>query len=319
MLDLRNLFKNFFNTNRISDDTLRRGAQDHLARLQANNQRGQYQQLVADTQADFDAYCQAIDSEDNNFATQQGATKVVDQIIDKFKKDVSRYEGLVRGYFGTDSKEYQEFFPQGLSEFGAANKSNIEMLMDRMMRKTDEHSPTLGGNIKAIFEQHKQTYLSARTNQLQNIAGTTVRKTNTANARERLEIRLCKNLLAIALEHVGNPEILANYLDQSIFRGKTAKDDGSVEETIAPNAVVNLEDRGIKDTTEIQIKNTGETLLHVGLYPTNDKVDTAKGVQLLPRQSKTIIAKTLGEVDGMYLNVKNLSTDANGVCEVLIL
>ena len=133
MINIRSIFKNHFNTARVTDDNLRKFANDHVARITANNGNGTYTQMLQITTQLAADYDKAIKEEDSIFATQQGNTVKTDQIIDTFKKTISQREGTIRGEFGVNSAEYQEFFPQGLTEYSTATKGNIETLLQRLL------------------------------------------------------------------------------------------------------------------------------------------------------------------------------------------
>jgi hypothetical protein len=319
MIDLRNLFKNYFDTAKISDDTVRKGAKDHLARLNANNQNGNLRAILNDTQAAYREFCAAIDTEDQNFATQQASTLEVDAILDEFKKNVSRYEGAVRSEFGIGSKEYQEFFPQGQSEYALLSKSNAEMLMERMDVLCRKYSGTLSNTMVTLFANYNVNYETLRTQQLQYMANNTVLKSNTAKARTKLELQMCKNLLLIAAENVGNPNILNTYFDQSIFRPNKAKDDGSIEEEISPSGVVVLENKGLREDTEITIKNKSAAIIYVGIYASAGVVDTATAAKIEPNDKRKFIASELGDVAGGFLNARNVSLSETARLEYLVL
>ena len=319
MIDLRNLFKNFFNTSKISDDTLRKGCQDHLARLAASNQNGQYTQMIADTTAVYKAFCIAIDAEDVNLATQQASTLNVDNHLDEFRKSISRYEGAVRAEFGADSAEYQEFFPHGLTEYSLCNKSNAEMLMERVDILCRKYASQLSNNMVALFARINQNYDLLRSEQLQYIGTTSVRKQQTAQSRTVLEERICKNLLLIAADNIGKPELLTMYIDQSIFRPNKAKDDGSVEDEISPNGIVTLENRGLRDNTEIKIKNKSAATVFIGIYSEAGTMDTSTAARLQPNETKSFVASELGDASAGFLNAKNVSLTETARLEYLIM
>lgn len=319
MIDLRNLFKNYFDTSKISDDTIRKGAKDHLARLAANNQRGVLSQMINDTQSAYREFCTAIDTEDQNFATQQASTLEVDAMLDEFKKNVSRYEGAVRSEFGVNSKAYQEFFPQGQSEYSLLSKSNAEMLMERMDALCRKYSGALSNTMVSLFANYNLNYENLRTQQLQYIANNTVLKANTAKARTALELQMCRNLLLIAAENVGSPNVLNAYFDQSIFRPNKAKDDGSIEEEISPSGVVVLENKGLREDTEITVKNKSAAIVYVGIYASAGVVDTATAAKIAPNDSRKFIASELGNVAGGFLNARNASLTETARLEYLVL
>ena len=319
MLDLRTLFKNHFDTVKVSDDALRKFAQDHVARLTSNNQNGDYARMLTGTDAAYKNYCIAIDTEDANFATQQGSTMDVDKIMEEFKKSVSRYEGAVRAQYGIGASEYQQFFPNGLTEYAQASKTNIEMLMGRLSTMFNKYAADFNPNVVNLFAQYEQNYDTARNQQLVYLGNTIMYKSQTAQARTRLELVLAQNLLTIAAQFIGNPQMLNVFFDQSIVQSNKTKPNGFVQEEIAPSAVVNVEHKGIDENSEIQLANVGDTTLFVGIYEDAVSFDETRAVKLLPNESKTLSSSELGDPNNTYLNIKNASPHTQGKLQYAII
>jgi hypothetical protein len=318
MLNIRSLFKNHFSTARISDDNLRKFANDHVARITANNTNGQYAQILQATTQLAAAYDVLIKQEDSTFATQQGNTLKTDQITEQFKKAVSQREGTVRGEFGVNSPEYQEFFPNGVTEYSTATRGNIETLLQRITDKSQKYANILGNNLYNIFSALQAQYQVARNEQLVVIGNVDMIKSQVTAAREALEKQMMINILTLGIEFLGNPDRADDFFDQSIIRIKQSKDDGTIEESIAADAVQNIESKGVIDTSEITFENTGITSLHVGRYEDGVSYNPNIGVIVNPKQKITIKAIGLGSTGNDYLNVKNLSATTNGDYAYLI-
>lgn len=318
MLNIRSLFKNHFSTARISDDNFRKFANDHVARITANNTNGKYTQILQTTTqlaADYDVL---IKQEDSTFATQQGNTIKTDQITEQFKKAVSQREGTVRGEFGVNSPEYQEFFPNGVTEYSTATRGNIETLLQRITDKSQKYANVLGNNLYNIFSALQTQYQHARNEQLVVIGNVDMLKSQVTAAREALEKQIMINIFTLAVEFLGNLDRADDFFDQSIIRIKQSKDDGTIEESIAADAVQNIESKGISDNSEITFENTGTTSLHLGRYEDGVSYDANIGVIVNPNQKITIKAIGLGSTGNDYLNVKNLSATTSGDYAYLI-
>ncbi len=318
MINIRSIFKNHFSTARISDDNFRKFANDHVARITANNKNGQYTQMLQLTTQLAVDYDTLIKQEDSTFATQQGNTIKTDQITEQFKKTVSQKEGTVRGEFGVDSPEYQEFFPNGLTEYSTATRANIETLLQRLIDKSQKYANILGNNLYNIFVTLQTQYQTARNEQLIVIGNVDMLKSQVTTAREALEKQIMINILTLAIEFLDNPDRADDFFDQSIIRPKQSKDDGTVEESIAADAIQNIESKGIKDTSEITFENKGIIPLHLGRYEDAISYDANIGVVVNPNQKITIKAIGLGDTGNDYLNVKNLSPTTNGDYAYLI-
>jgi len=132
MINLKRFFENLFDTDRISDDNIRKFSNDHIQRLVAANDDGNLTDMINATVGAYTTYFGAITDEDTAFALQQARTIAVDKIIEEFKNAVSQHEGLVRSTFGKGTPEYEEFFPQGITEYRQATKQNLPTLTKRI-------------------------------------------------------------------------------------------------------------------------------------------------------------------------------------------
>ena len=119
MINLETIFKNHFNTDRISDDNIQKFAEINLQRMSANNGGGEFTQMIADTTAAYTGYFGAITDEDTKFAVQQGLTIAMNNAMKGFQDWISKKAvHQVIAAFGEDSPEYQEFFPLAMASFG---------------------------------------------------------------------------------------------------------------------------------------------------------------------------------------------------------
>jgi len=319
MMNLKTFFKNIFNTKEISDDNIRKFAQTHVSRLTAANTGGIYTPQLTAVQALYTAFANAINAEDVALANQQGSTITADDYFYEFKTAISQKEGIVRGIFGVNSAQYQAFFPEGLSEYSAATKGNVEMLMNRIVQAATLYNASLTPDFLPLFTANKTNYINARNAQLQNIGGVEVLKSATAVARQALTTQLMKNLLIIASNNVGDTTLLEDFFDQSFIRSNTAPDDGSIQGTVAPTATVNIENTGLAIDTDFTLTNTGTQPLKFGIE-TADNIPVALGILVAP--NATIVATYLqllgvNPPGSMFLNVTNTGIAA-GSYSVLI-
>lgn len=228
MINLQTLFVNFFNTDRISDDNLKKFAQDHIQRLTNNNGSGMFTTMLTDTNNAYTSYFGKITDKDLAFAVQQSLTLSADNLMETFKSSVSQKEGLIRSTYGKDSPVYQEFFPLGLSEYGQATKANIETLMTRMVNSATAHIADLGLPFKTLFADIKNNYIAARTAQLAKISQVSTTRTDTHTTRDVIEVQLCKNLHFIGFTFPGNADRCMDFFDQSIIRPSQSSDSDGI-------------------------------------------------------------------------------------------
>ena len=225
MINLETLFKNHFNTSKVSDNNFQKFADINIQRLAENNSGGEFTTLIADTTAAYTDYYGSISDENTKSALQQGLTITMNNAVEAFKKAVSQKEGIVRGNFGKESAEYQEFFPHGASEYSQATLANIEMLMDNFVNASNNHVGVLGIPFLTEFQDCRTNYTSARDAQLQKIADVAETKTASHQNRDVLELQLHKNLHTIATMFPGDVDRCMDFFDQSFIRPSESGDE----------------------------------------------------------------------------------------------
>ena len=222
---METFFKNHFNTNKISDDNLRKFAEIHLQRLAAKNGGGEFTTMIIDTTTAYTNYFGSITDEDTKFAVQQGLTIAVNNAVENFKKAVSQKEGIVRGNFGKDSPEYQEFFPLGVTEYSKATLQNVEMLMNRFVTAANKFAVQLGVALETEFQGYLTAFTTARTSQLLKLGEVADSKTDTSFKRDDVEIELMKNVHLIGAMYVGDINTCMDFFDQSFVRDSSSNED----------------------------------------------------------------------------------------------
>lgn len=223
MLDLNIFYKNHFDDKQISDNKLRKFAGINLERLTANNSGGEFTQLIADTNDALQEYAAAQTKLDVSFASQQGLTIAVNNLLSEYKNYIGNSEGFVRATFGKAGTEYQEFFPYKKDEYWRSNLKNAEQLMDRFLDAADRHSAELGTGVKNKVQALLTDFRNARKAQLLKKAEVTDSRTELRKKRHILEIQLMKNLLYVGFIYADNPNKCNDFFDQSFLRRKKKK------------------------------------------------------------------------------------------------
>jgi hypothetical protein len=213
MQNLEKFFVNPFDTSRISDDRMRKFSEDHLQRLAES---GLYPALTTAMQAAYGTYFGAITDEATKIAIREGQTKAVDMAMEAIKDAASQQEGAVRAKYGKESPTYQEFYPQGVSEYTKATLANIETILVRFVNAADAHIADLP-DLKMQFTALDTQFNNARTAQLASKGEISTSKVQSSEKRDVVEIQLMKDLLTIALDHIGDPPAGLAFFDQSIL------------------------------------------------------------------------------------------------------
>ncbi|MFZ1520097.1 MAG: hypothetical protein WAU11_15065 [Ignavibacteriaceae bacterium] len=203
---------------------MKKFAEIHLERLSANNGTAQFTAMITATTAAYTAYFGSITNEDTKYAIQQGLTMAMTNVVENFKKFVSKREGTVRGEFGADTPNYQEFFPQGVDEYWQANLANIETLLTRFAAAAERHSAELGATMQSDAENFLTDFKAARKAQLEKIGEVQAQKSTTSTNRDVIENELMKNVHLIASMFIGEVDRCMDFFDQSFIRSN-GKDD----------------------------------------------------------------------------------------------
>ena len=225
MIDLKKIFKNHFNTEKISDDNLRKFAEVHIERLAANNGTAQFTTMITNTTNAYTAYFGAMTNERTKYAIQQGLTIAMNNTVDSFKSFVSKKAGVINDIFDKDTPVYQEFFPFGVSEYTNATLATIESLMQTFVAAVERHSAELGAQMLSDAENFLNEYKAAREAQLEKIGEVKGQKVVTSTTRDVIENELMKNVYLIGSMFVGNIAQCMAFFDQSIIRPDNTKDE----------------------------------------------------------------------------------------------
>lgn len=321
MINLRVFPKNHFDTKEISDDNIDLFTQDHIERLKANNPDGKWDAIIAATEAAHQIYFTAKSEERHSTAVKEGATVTVENLATQFKALVSQKEGIIRGTWGKDSAIYQEFYPQGVTQYTNATYGNIKDLMDSYVQACTDHEAELPANFKETFTKLRDDFALARSAQLNKMGDVSGDKLATAEKRDVLEIQLMKNVLAIAADNVGNPDIIEVYFRQHYIRSSAQPGggEGGGEELtsgiVGPQAKVTVQHGNFDANTEFRFINTGETVLQ--FYTANLPDDPVPGavLELQPGEEAAAYASELGSEENLFLMVFNPDEEDEGSYE----
>jgi len=218
MIIFESIFKNQFDTERISDDSFKKFVEDHIQRLIAKNGLGTFTTAITDTTNAYTSYFGNMSSEDIALAVQQSLTQTNDNILESFKDTVSQKEGFIRSFYNVNTPTYQEFFPHGITEYRQANKANAETLMTRMKAASTVHVADLAAPFVAIWTAFLTNWTASRSAQLLKIGEVDSTKTMTADTRNAFETQLMKNLFFVGFTFPGNVTACMDFFKQDIIR-----------------------------------------------------------------------------------------------------
>ena len=315
MLNLTKFAVNHFDTDRISDDNMKKLAETTWQRLLANNPGNIYNQLITDTATAYTDYYGSVTDEDVKTAIKEGSTVAMNGALKTFKATVSQKEGIVRGTYGADSPTYQEFFPHGITEYSNATLANAQTLYDRMVSAATAHVAELTAAFVTLFTNLKTDFVAKRDAQLLLIGGVKGLKKATAINRDVLEKQMMTNLLTVAINNIGNPDAIDIYFDQSFLKPASQK---TFSGKIPVLKTITVDSRKYTSEQEIKLYNNGNGVLAISLSPEKD-LTGAVCVKLNPHEEKIVMASELGDVNTCkYLNVENQDADFDGEYKIVV-
>lgn len=86
-----------------------------------------------------------------------------------------------------------------------------------MVQAAAEHIDELGCEFHDLFIDIRDRFVAARDAQLEKFGEVKEYKERTAESRDELEVQLMKNVLTLAKDHIGQPQAVTRYFDQSVL------------------------------------------------------------------------------------------------------
>ncbi len=302
MINLKTFFINHFDTKAISDDTMKELTQKHLVSMSENNPGNIYDTLITDTTQVYTNYFGAMTDEATKIAIKEGKTVTMNVKLTEFKDFVSQQEGLIRSKWGVKSAEYQEFYPQGITEYLQATLASIEQIMVRYINAATTYQLDLGAPFVTDVTTLSDEFIAARQSQISLMAIVEGKKSETSVKRDVVEIQLMKNLLIIASNNVGDETKVEDYFDQSLIRPQKER---TYSGEVLQGETANVVERSFGEHDEIKCSHTGTDVWKVCLAPTAGDA-CANGIIVNPDEEITVTASELGDYENNhFLNITN--------------
>lgn len=218
MKNLVGIFGNLFAAGAVASDLHTKNfSEDLLVRITHYNDLGQYDVMLNDTQAAHTAFFGEITSEDILKALRMGRTRSVDIIIDRFKTNISHYEDVINVKYLKEDPKYIEVFPQGVTEYSKASKTNITVLFTRIGTWVTTNAAGFDPAFVTEVSGYLTDYNTARGEQLDKKQDVKAAIFTSADARTALELQLSKNLLNLAIEFMDEPAKGCAFFNQNLL------------------------------------------------------------------------------------------------------
>jgi len=314
MIRISRLFDNLFDDRQISVAELTNFSSDHIERLRANNPGAIFNAILADTELKHNALEAATNALGTDTSQREGRTVDMNDVVADFKKAVSRTEGLIRFTYGKQSGTYQEFYPNGITEYTNMTIEDAETLIARFNTAVANHSGDLPPAVVAEFAQHLADYQSARQAQQQEKGEVGGSRDDVRNAQVALQLQLTVNVLTIALNFSNDTQKADVYFDQSLLNDAAGQPISRTTGTVNGNSIVGVtydEDLVVNDTPmTFRNESANATLEFYFALNAGDGPGALK-IQVGPESEEVITAAEIGfDANNTILQVKNLDAIA---------
>jgi|GEM_PF-2569132 len=243
MLNPIRLTNDIFSDPKLSDQKLRTYSDDHLIRLANNNPGGIYTGLITATTTAYTAYYGSMTNEAVIIAVSEGLTVAMNEARDLVLEELSKQQGLLTFLFGDGSNIYQQFLPQGLTEYQRVALDNLSVILDRYVTAAVAHL-TAGYPAEVTAVSGLVTnYKAARAAQRDAFSQTDTLRTGRRETRKVLTVQLTRNLLILAGDFIDNPDRFDDYYDAALLPIGTSSEDSDTSLKISgvvTDSVTNL-------------------------------------------------------------------------------
>lgn len=312
MRNLYSFFWNIFAQAKVGDAKFRVFCEFHLQGLINNNPGTTYDVIIALLTTAYMNYYGALEDEATKVAIREGKTVTMNKsrkLIDDF---VSRQEGLVRSKWGKDSAEYQEFYPQGITGYTRATLAGYDIVIERFKNAVTAHAADFTPAFVTEANTLISNFLTMRTAQINLMTIVSGKRTVSSKSRLELEMQVMQNLLIIASNNVGHPEVMPKYFDQSIIRPASKKIHAG---NVAASSTEHILIHTFEADEMVMLSNKGNAKLFIGLC-LDKLMPVTIGVHIGAGESTSVQASNLGDIAHKYLNVTNENADTSGAYEV---
>ena len=285
------------------------------------NNGGAYTNLISILTPPYNAMQELISSVDVALGIQKGKTLTLNEFITLFRKTLSVQEGVIAnavGGFATPA--YMEFYPNGVSEYTSASKTNLPVLISRINAAATAHVAELGAALTATLQAFETEWQLNRSQQVQQKGNVDNNRTARSQARVDLETALVTVVHTIGSMFPGDAEQCMMFFDFTLLKHTPQKTQreiltGSVttnETVVALNCSFNTE-----ATTRIT-NNSANASLFVYLAPTADGAMDGHGQEIKAGKTRNFTIDKPGDINDTFLLVHNLSgvNDAGYIMEI---
>ncbi len=229
MAIVKKAFKNYFESEEITDARLVNYANDTNGRLAAANENNQYDAIMQGITTASNALDDNLGDVKGALAQQKGKTFTVDGVIKNFKTYMSENEGVIaKALGGKKTPAFIEFYPLGVSQYSTVTKSKLPALLGQLTMAIDNNKTKLGKDLVTELQQFEVQYETTRKAQTTQKGKVSDSRTDRSQERKNLEIKLLVAMYTIGLQYAGDEEKCNSFFNYSLLEApsrKTKKED----------------------------------------------------------------------------------------------
>ena len=319
MIRIERLFENLFDDKEISVSEITNFSGHYIEKVRANNPGGIYDDMLTDTETKHGDLVKAVSDEKTDESEREGRTKDMDDVVSDFKVSVSRVEGLISYTFGRKSGKYQEFYPQGVTEYNRMGLEQTETLIERFAKAVNKYAADLPAAVPTEFNAHLQDFKDARKEQLKEKAEEKGSEDAIKVAKLALQLQLTGNVLTIAGNNIANPEAAKVYFDQNLLNEAAGQPVSRIKESVdgSSKKPIQYDQELVSNSTVLTFRNfSNKVTLEFYFANVPDAEAGELKVQVGPDSEELITAAEIAfNSTTRILHVKNLDPFAAD-CEV---
>lgn len=312
MIELVKYFRILFLSAKLSRERFKAFCEDHIQRLNANNPGGIFTGILTAVTNLYNAYFGDMASESLNKAVAEGKTIAMNESREALEKHISEMEKLIAYTYRNNNDTYQEFYPQGVTEYLAADLPTFGTITLRLKDALTAHAADFPPAFLLDYGTVQGTFVTNRNAQLAAKGDVAAEVSDLATSKPALAQQMTVNLLTISLQYIGDESKADVYFDQSILNAAFAASDTSVESDLDPGETENVFDNTEKPETTFKMSLSGNGSAFFGFADDPDvPITLATGKEITGDADPEYF--TAAEL-GFTSEKKNLNvTNSNGV------
>jgi hypothetical protein len=233
-MNIKTLFGNFYNDDKISPFYIERHADDTIAKIGRNNIAGVFDGILTPLKAAMIPFKAELGDVDTSVNVLLGKTVTVDGFIAGFvgfMKD--NYINIAAKLGGEKAAALLEFYPRGNSEYSQITKTQMPTVSARVNTAATSNAAALGAPLTAELQAFKADWVAVRDNQLKVKADLKSNRTERSTARISVENCLIAAVRFIGNKYPGDEEKCMQFFNFNLLEGVIHKGKGG-DEVVTP-------------------------------------------------------------------------------------